>query len=559
MKHLLFPFFLLGFFFSSAQNPLVKQWDKRFGGIDEEVFTSFQETSDGGFILGGYSYSVLGGDKTEGSRGEDDFWIVKADSLGSKQWDKRFGGNSFDELYCFQQTNDGGYILGGMSTSGMNGDKTQNPQDTSSVISGKGDYWIVKTDALGNKEWDKRFGGLNVDQLFSLQQSIDGGYILGGMSKSGIGGDKTQTSCDTSANIYAGAQGDYWVVKIDSQGDKLWDKRFGGLNIDAPSSLQETIGGGYILGGNSRSGIGGDKTQDCWGGWDYWIVKIDAAGIKQWDKRFGGTGDDVCYSLQQTSDGGYILGGISKSGISGDKTQASWDISPNPSQQGDYWIVKIDGAGIKQWDKRFGGENNEGPVGNIFQTSDNGYIMAGISTSGVGGDKSEITYNASDIWVVKTDWLGNKQWDKTIFVTGLDKIGKINSSGDGCYTIAGQIQDTGGYCTQPSRGGNDYWIIKFCIDTSIHTNATDLKDNTYISLSPNPFTTTLSISIQKENLQQADFTIINIIGHPVYTKHESNLSSTYTKTLELGYLPAGVYFLEVIAGGERSVRQLVKQ
>ncbi len=120
-----------------AQSPLPKQWDKRFGGTDVDPLYSLQQTTDGGYILGGYSVSGIGGDKTEDSRGYWDYWIVKTDANGVKQWDKRFGGSDYDQLNSLQQTTDGGYILGGWSYSGIGGDKTEDSR-------GGSDYWIVK-------------------------------------------------------------------------------------------------------------------------------------------------------------------------------------------------------------------------------------------------------------------------------------------------------------------------------------------------------------------------------------------------------------------------------
>jgi hypothetical protein len=197
--------FMAGFSFFSpkqsyGQNPLVKQWDARFGGSDNDYFHSLQQTADGGYILGGFSYSGISGDKTQASQGDADYWIVKTDAGGVKQWDARFGGSNYDFFSSLKQTVDGGYILGGYSGSGNSGDKTQASQ-------GGTDYWIVKTDTGGVKQWDARFGGSDDDGLWSLQQTADGGYILGGYSESGISGDKTQAS-----------QGgyDYWIVKTDA-------------------------------------------------------------------------------------------------------------------------------------------------------------------------------------------------------------------------------------------------------------------------------------------------------------------------------------------------------
>ncbi len=173
-------------------------------------------------------------------------------------------------------------------------------------------FSIATAQTAPGKQWDVRFGGSGEDLLYSLQQTADGGYILGGYSTSGISGDKTQASQGLS---------DYWIVKTDAGGVIEWDAGFGGSEDDYLLSLQQTADGGYILGGYSGSGISGDKTQASQGSWDYWIVKTDAGGVKQWDARFGGSDSEALLSLQQTADGGYILGGSSLSGISGDKTQ----------------------------------------------------------------------------------------------------------------------------------------------------------------------------------------------------------------------------------------------
>src|SRR6185436_11739446 len=157
-----------------AQNPLVKQWDYRFGGDTIEYLNSFQQTHDGGYILGGISYSDSTGDRTghnwDSTKATPDYWIIKIDSLGNKEWDKRYGGTNYDKFFCLEQTFDRGYILGGWTISSISGDKTQ---DTI----GSSDMWIVKIDSLGNKQWDKDFGGILDDYLYSLQQTSDGGYI----------------------------------------------------------------------------------------------------------------------------------------------------------------------------------------------------------------------------------------------------------------------------------------------------------------------------------------------------------------------------------------------
>ncbi|HEY0110288.1 MAG TPA: hypothetical protein VGB67_11700, partial [Fibrella sp.] len=222
-----------------------KVWDKRYGGSDNDYVFSILATSDGGYLLGGYSSSGQDGDKSEPSQGGTDYWVIKVDANGIKQWDKRFGGDGNDNLGELSVTADGCYLLAGTSTSGQSGDVSQPSQ-------GNADYWLVKIDANGNKLWDKRFGGTNYDDVNTLSSTPDGGFLIGGPSYSGQGGDRSQPSQGDA---------DYWVVKIDANGTKVWDRRFGGNDYDFLNSIISTPDGGYILAGTSASGQNGDRSQ----------------------------------------------------------------------------------------------------------------------------------------------------------------------------------------------------------------------------------------------------------------------------------------------------------
>ncbi|MEO8150144.1 MAG: T9SS type A sorting domain-containing protein [Bacteroidia bacterium] len=434
-----------------AQNQLIKQWDYRFGGSSEDHVTISKQTADGGYILGGYSDSPSDGDKTQDAWNNlEDYWIVKIDLAGNKQWDRRFGGTSLERLYALEQTSDGGYILGGFSRSEMSGDKSQN---TWGGI-GDGDYWIVKTDSLGNKLWDRDYGGAEDDYLTALVPTNDGGYILGGWSRSGIGGDKSEDLWGVPID------NDYWIVKIDSVGSKQWDKDFGGTNVDYLAALQQTSDGGYIFGGYSGSGISGNKTTPNQGLFDYWIVKTDSSGNIQWDMDYGGFNSDDLFSMQQTKDGGYILGGTSESDVGGDKTQANWGGSQ------DYWIVKIDSFGAKEWDKDFGSYNYDYDLRSVSATTDGGYLIQGSSQGTSGGDKSENNLGPSQSWILKIDSTGIKQWDKTLLTDGFDLYGFAMQTSDGCYLFANSSNGgLAGEKSQTSRGFYDYWIVKFCDTT----------------------------------------------------------------------------------------------
>jgi hypothetical protein len=357
------------------------QWQNTIGGSNEDELNSIQQTTDGGYILGGWSNSYLSGDKTEDSLGGFDFWIVKVDALGSIQWQNTIGGSGDDKLNSIRQTADSGYILGGYSASDISGDKTEN------CIGGNGypDYWIIKLDSVGAIQWQNTIGGGAYDYLESLQQTTDGGYILGGRSNSSISGDKTE-------NCFAFSI-DYWIVKVDSQGAIQWQNTIGGSRSDNLKSIQQTTDGGYIVGGFSDSYIFGDKTENNIGIEDYWIVKMDSVGIIQWQNTIGGTDWNMMYTIQQTSDRGYILGGWSDSNISGDKTENSNGFS-------DYWIVKTDSMGLIQWQNTIGGSNAE-EMRLIEQTTDGGYILAGFSYSNISGDKTEDCLWVTDYWILK--------------------------------------------------------------------------------------------------------------------------------------------------------------
>ncbi|MBL0052460.1 MAG: hypothetical protein IPP29_13590 [Bacteroidetes bacterium] len=205
--------FLLTTFFCNAQNTQYDiQWQNTIGGNNWDELHCITPTPDGGYILGGYSTSNISGDKTENSNGGWDYWVVKIDSLGAIVWQNTIGGNNDDRLCSITTTPDGGYVLGGYSYSNISGDKTENSN-------GVFDYWVVKIDSLGNIVWQNTIGGNSSDGLYSITSTPDGGYVLGGWSYSNISGDKTENSNGSS---------DYWVVKIDNLGAIVWQNTIGG-------------------------------------------------------------------------------------------------------------------------------------------------------------------------------------------------------------------------------------------------------------------------------------------------------------------------------------------
>ncbi|GAB3542487.1 hypothetical protein GCM10027443_43410 [Pontibacter brevis] len=352
-------------------------WDKTLGGGEIDQLTCMLTLADGGFLLGGWSWSNNDGDKTEASEGHTDYWLIKLNPDGSKAWDKALGGNNYDYLRSIIQTSDGGYLLGGGSTSDISGDKTAGN-------TGFDNYWIVKLNADGSKAWDKTFGRAEYNYFASMVATQDGGYLVGGWTTSVLGNEPAE-----------GAKGgiDYWVVKLNHDGSKAWDKVIGGNGDDYLSSLAITADGGFLLAGSSTSGASGDKTEDPVGGFDYWVVKLNANGQKVWEKTVGGSSNDYLTSLAVAPSGGIILSGGSQSGIGGDKTEAS-------RGESDYWIVMLDANGNINWDKALGGSGYDQPHA-LAVIRDGEYIVGGSSSSGAGGDKTEASRGESDYWVVR--------------------------------------------------------------------------------------------------------------------------------------------------------------
>jgi hypothetical protein len=355
------------------------EWFKTFGGSDWDSGSSVQQTSDGGFILVGTTTSF--------GAGGFDVWLIKTDADGNKLWEKTFGGIRDDRGHSVQQTSDGGFILLGW---------------TESFDAREADVWLIKTDASGNIEWDRTFGGSDRDKGSSVQQTSDGGFILVGYTES-----------------FGAGWADVWLIKTDADGNKLWEKTFGGSGLDSGSSVQQTSDGGFIIVGYTTS-FGA-------GGFDVWLIKTDADGNKLWEKTFGGSRRDWGSSVQQTSDGGFIIVGYTTS-----------------FGAGDVWLIKTDANGNKQWDRTFGGSDwDEG--WSVQQTSDGGFIIVGWTWSfGAGGP---------DVWLIKTDANGNKQWDRTFGGSDWDWGFSVQQTSDGGFIIVGSTESFG-------AGEGDVLLIK---------------------------------------------------------------------------------------------------
>jgi hypothetical protein len=374
-----------------TMSPLANDiWTKSYGGLKFDAGSSVQQTTDGGYIVVGITESY--------GAGKADVWLLKTDSSGNKTWDKTFGGTDRDFGNFVQQTSDGGYIITG---------------STASYGNGEDDVWLIKTDADGNELWDKTYGYSIHDSGSEVKQTSDGGYIIVG-----------------DVNTDGGGSGDIWVIKTDIDGNMVWNKTFDGhghpISHDYGTSIGLTSDGGYIVAGVTFTT---ENTND----YDIWLIKIDANGNTIWDKKIGGPDSEFGFSVQQTNDGGYIITGIDSYGVSEKvwliKTDDTGNIVWNETYSGsgtargysvqqtsdngyiiagetykgsskyDALLIKTDGNGVQAWSKTFGGTGNDIAV-SVRQTTDGGYILTGYKSV------LPVLMN-DDLWLIKTDINGN--------------------------------------------------------------------------------------------------------------------------------------------------------
>lgn len=361
-------------------------WSRSYGGDRDDRLWALLPTSDGGFLAGGYSWSDSSGDKSEDSRGSADIWLLRLDANGNVIWDKTYGGNGFDELFSILETPEGRFLLGCNSKSGKSGEKSE-------ISRGEQDFWLICIAPDGNMLWDKTLGGNGVEQIHDLAWAPDGALLLSGgttskpdsadmgpafargakdfcllkfdpqskkvlwtrryggtsdefayalhVSPSGKiyqgGRSASQPAPPTTYNngknaAFYGGDSDYWLLELDAQGQKMREWSFGGAGLDDLYFISENILGQLVLGGVSDSDVSGNKAVARRGGYDYWLLSLDAGGQILWQKTIGGSANDAPTQLAELPDGAWLVGGHSGSDAGFEKSDDSFGAN-------DFWIV----------------------------------------------------------------------------------------------------------------------------------------------------------------------------------------------------------------------------
>jgi hypothetical protein len=419
-------------------NPPDIEWQKSFGGAGRDGLFGFAETSDKGFVLGGFSSSAPGGNKTSVHYGSNDFWVIRINKHGTNLWEQSYGGSGDERISKIHVLSNGDILLAGYSSSGTNSVKT-------AVNHGAYDFWLVKIDPEGNKIWDRTYGGSGTDYLEVIEPTPDGGFLLGGQSSSPADGTKT---APWKAFV------DYWLVKIDSNGLQLWDKTYSGSGLTQNSleAIQPAFGGDFIIAGWSTSHTGIDKTATYYGSLDWWLLRIDSEGNKIWDRSYGGTGYETVWGVRESVQGSFLAGGLSSSA---DGTRTTGTFGAN-----DYWILRLDEEGVVQWQKSHGGTGLD-ECRAFVPTADGGGLFCGKSASPPSGNKESLWFGDNDFWAVRVDANGDKIWETSAGGTGLDDPFYMLQTSDGGYLIGGWSDSPpNGNKTSAHYGDRDIWVVK---------------------------------------------------------------------------------------------------
>ncbi len=330
----------LSFLAATAQQPPDTVWTRTYGGYDEDIGYCVQQTMDGGYIITGTTRSF--------SPNVYDVYLIKTDQNGDTVWTKTYDRMDWDDGRSVQQTADGGYIIAGF-TFDLGADNS---------------IYLIRTDMNGDTLWTRTYGGNNDEQVFCVQITSDGGFIICGNTES------------FGAGLY-----DAFLLKTDSLGNADWMRTYGGSGVDYGHFVEQTTDGGYILTGASSYYIGG---------YDVYLIRTDSLGNMLWERTFGGSYNDMGRCVRQTDDGGFIVAGYHKKGPSTDSI--------------DVYLIRTNASGDSLWTRTYGGNYwDEGY--SVDLTLDGGCIVSGFS---------EIAPNCNnDFILIKTNALGNEIWSST--------------------------------------------------------------------------------------------------------------------------------------------------
>ena len=490
-------FFLTLFFFIShivIGQTLQIEWQQCFGGSDTDVGVSLIKKSDGSLVL----LALSGSDNGDVSfnYGKADWWLVKTDSSGTLIWEKTFGGTDDDDPNKIMVSPDGGYVLFGETFS--------NDGDVSGNHGGL-DYWLVKTDSIGNIIWQRCIGSGVNDYASDMKMDSAGNIYVIGFTHG--------TDGDISSN---NGHADYWFVKVSPAGNILWDKNLGGSWPDWGKCLALTQDGGMIVGGLTESNDKDVSCNETLGQVQAWVVKLDSLNNIEWQKCYGGSYTENVIRIEQTDDKGYILLCLTNSN-DGDVT--GFHGQPGTPYNFDIWVVKLDSVGNMEWQRCLGGTDNESPRF-IKVTEDGSYLVGGITYSNNG----DVSGNHSvtdrfDFWLVKLSSTGEIIWQQCFGGEWNDNFYDLLVLSNDRFLLLGSTTtfNNTGDVNCDYKGQGDMWLFEVK-DTTVGINETT-PDNATVKVYPNPAGNYVIFEItgKAAGKLSTEITIKNILGQTVKT------------------------------------------
>ena len=399
------------------------------GGTKIDSGKKIIKTNDGGFIVVGFAQSNDLDVSTKNNESID-AWALKFNASGEKQWYKTYGGSKTEVANDVIQTQDGGYIILGVSES-SDGDVAVN--------AGATDIWLFKIDSSGNLLWEKSYGYSGADAGTAIIQTQDGGYFISGVL------DVTASNGEGSTLNKKHAGGDYWGIKTNAQGDIQWSQYFGGTFSDTPYDVIQTSDNGLILIGTSDSND--VDITDNQGTYDYWVVKVSSSGETLWKKNYGGSESEDAKAICPDGQGNYIIIG---------QTRSSDQDVANQRGGADVWALKINTQGNILWEKTYGGNSFDAGL-DIIPDNDNGFLIAGHSRS----ETDQLTDNKgqNDLWVFKIDQSGSLIWQVSAGGDNIDVLNSITQLDNGDIYAVGETQSNNGDLNS-NNGFLDLVLIK---------------------------------------------------------------------------------------------------
>ncbi|MBA3649647.1 MAG: T9SS type A sorting domain-containing protein [Chitinophagales bacterium] len=492
--------------FVFSQIPPAITWQHPLGGTNNDIAYSVIQSADGGFVVAGNSASNDGdilrpADNLHG--GNYDEWIVKLDAQSNILWKRHTGGVGSDVAIKVMQMRDGGYIVGGNSSS----------FDTIGSYSNS-DYWLNKLNSDGTIAWSKNYGGSGYDDFGSLDTTSDGGLILCGGSSS--------FDRDVTGNYGAS---DFWLVKTDGLGNIQWQKNYGGSEYDKAQSVKQTADGGYVVTGFTSSN--NIDVTGFHGVTDGWLVKLNAVGNIFWEQCYGGSLDDYAYDILVLPDNNYIFCGYTFS--------SDGDVVGNHGLF-DAWVMKIDQAGKILWQRCYGGDSIDYVLA-MDKVSDNGFILGGFSTSTNGDCTSN--YGGQDFWILRIDSLGSLMWQKNYGGTVDDVCNSVYTLKDGNYITAGYTTSNDGDVigNHTPYSYKDYWVV--LLDGTVGISFPD-SANKYVNGFPMPAQNYFTLDLNRSPLpanKKVEVQIVDLLGKDMI----KDMISDKMVTVDCSSWQAGIY------------------